>query len=289
MYITLPNHIKVYYREAGSPTNPTILLLHGFPSSSNQFRKLIPLLVPKYHVVAPDLPGFGFTEVPDELDFKYTFANIASTIGLFLDTLKIDKFVVYLFDYGAPTGFRLALERPDAITAIVSQNGNAYDEGLAPFWDPLRKLWAASKGSDKENQIRETVRNAILTFEATKAQYLVGEPEAGKIDDPASYHLDWALMSRPGNQEIQLDLFKDYVSNVVLYPKFQEYLRKSQVPVLAVWGKNDFIFAAPGAEAFKRDVKDVKVVLLDGGHFSSESHAAEIGDLMVEFLQRHGI
>ncbi|EXJ80424.1 hypothetical protein A1O1_08569 [Capronia coronata CBS 617.96] len=285
MYITLPNDIKVYYREDGSPTSPTILLLHGFPSSSNQFRKLMPILAAKYHVVAPDLPGFGFTEIPEELDFKYTFANVASTIGSFLDALQIKNFVVYVFDYGAPTGFRLALERPEAVTAIVSQNGNAYDEGLAPFWDPLRKLWAAADGSEEEKQIRATVQNAILTFEATKAQYLVGELDADKIDDPASYHLDWALMSRPGNKEIQLDLFKDYVSNVVLYPQFQEYLRKSQVPVLAVWGKNDLIFAAPGAEAFKRDVKDVKVVLLDGGHFSSESHAAEIGDLMLGFLE----
>ncbi|EXJ79764.1 haloalkane dehalogenase [Capronia epimyces CBS 606.96] len=289
MYITLPNHIKVYYREAGSPTKPTILLLHGFPSSSHQFRKLMPTLAAKYYVVAPDLPGFGFTEVPAESGFIYSFANIADTIGSFLDTLKITKFAVYIFDYGAPTAFRLALERPDAITAIVSQNGNAYDEGLAPFWESLRELWAAPHGSDEEKKVRESVRDAVLTFEATKAQYLVGEPEAEKIDDPASYHLDWALLSRPGNQEIQLDLFKDYASNVALYPKFQEYLRNTQVPVLAVWGKNDFIFAAPGGEAFKRDVKDAKVVLLDGGHFSSESHAEEIGHLILEFLQQHRI
>ncbi|KAL2413678.1 putative hydrolase [Exophiala dermatitidis] len=289
MYITLHNHIKVYYREAGSCSSPTILLLHGFPSSSNQFRKLMPILAPKYHILAPDLPGFGFTEVPAELQFKYSFENIASTIGSLLDALDITRFVVYVFDYGAPTGFRLALERPEAIVAVVSQNGNAYEEGLTPFWDPLRNLWAAPNGSEEEKNIKETIRNAVLTFAATKAQYLDGEPEADVIDDPASYHLDWALMSRPGNAEIQLDLFKDYASNVALYPQFQAYLRKSQVPLLAVWGKNDFFFAAQGAEAFKIDVMDATVVLLDGGHFSSESHGDEIGKLMLDFLQQRGI
>jgi pimeloyl-ACP methyl ester carboxylesterase len=235
------------------------------------------------------LPGFGFTEVPDELEFKYTFANIASTIGSFLDALQISRFAVYIFDYGAPTAFRLALERPEDITAIVSQNGNAYEEGLAPFWDVLREFWAVSSGSEEEKKIRHTIQESILTFDATKAQYLVGEPEADKIDDPASYYLDWALISRPGNKEIQIDLFKDYASNVALYPRFQDYLRKSKVPVLAVWGKNDFIFAPSGAEAFKKDVKDLKIVMLDGGHFSSESHAGQIGDLMLELLQQRGL
>ncbi|KAI1618418.1 haloalkane dehalogenase [Exophiala viscosa] len=283
MYTILPNGIRVFYREAGSPSKPTILLLHGFPASSFQFRNLIPLLAEKYHVVAPDLPGFGFTEIPDNLNFKYSFANIATTIGSFLDVHKIDKFAVYVFDYGAPTGFRLALERPQAITAIISQNGNAYEEGLSSFWDPLRQLWATSDPV-KEKELRQAVKGAILTFEATKGQYLGGEPEPNKIDEPATYHLDYALMSRPGNAEIQLDLFKDYGTNVVLYPKFQEYLRESQVPVLAVWGKNDIIFPPAGAEAFKRDVKDLKLVLLDGGHFLVESHTQEIGRLMLEFL-----
>lgn len=289
MYTTLPNGIRVFYREGGSPTNPTVLLLHGFPSSSNQFRNLIPILAKKYHVVAPDLPGFGFTEIPSELNFKYTFANIAATIGAFLDAHKIQKFAVYVFDYGAPTGFRLALERPSAVTAIFSQNGNAYEEGLSAFWDPLRLLWKSAPGSEEDKKLRPMIAGAILTLEATKGQYLDGEPEAEKIDDPATYHLDYALMSRPGNADIQLDLFRDYGTNVTLYPQFQEYLRKSQVPVMAVWGKNDTIFPPPGAEAFKRDVKNAKVVLLDGGHFLVESHTEEIGKYMLEFFQENGI
>ncbi|ETI22973.1 hypothetical protein G647_04769 [Cladophialophora carrionii CBS 160.54] len=289
MYAKLPNGIRVFYREGGSPSNPTILLLHGFPSSSHQYQKLIPILSAKYHVVAPDLPGFGFTEIPSSLDFKYTFANFATTIGSFLDVLKIEKFAVYVFDYGAPTGFRLALERPQAITAIISQNGNAYDEGLAAFWDPMKQLWASAAGSDEDKQLRETIKGAILTFEATKWQYLNGEPEAEMIDDPAAYYLDYALLSRPGNKEIQLDIFRDYGTNVALYPKFQQYLRDSRVPVLAVWGKNDEIFPAPGAEAFKGDVKDLKLVLLDGGHFLVQSHTAEIGQLILEFFAERGI
>ncbi|KIW75439.1 hypothetical protein Z517_10180 [Fonsecaea pedrosoi CBS 271.37] len=289
MYTTLPNGIKVFYREAGSPSKPTILLLHGFPSSSNQYRKLIPILADKYHVIAPDLPGFGFTEIPASLNFEYTFANLATTIGAFLDVLNIRKFAVYVFDYGAPTGFRLALERPEAITAIISQNGNAYEEGLSSFWDPLRKLWASDTGSDEEKQLREMISGAVLSFEATKDQYLNGEPEAEKIDDPATYHLDYALMCRPGNKEIQLDLFRDYGTNVALYPKFQAYVRQSNVPVLAVWGKNDIIFPPSGAEAFKRDVKSLKLVLLEGGHFLVESHTEEIAKLMLDFLAGQGI
>ncbi len=289
MYATLPNDIRVFYREAGSPGNPTVLLLHGFPSSSHQFQKLIPILSTKYHVVAPDLPGFGFTEIPSSLDFKYTFANFATTIGSFLDVLKIEKFAVYVFDYGAPTGFRLALERPKAVTAIISQNGNAYEEGLSAFWDPLKQLWASTPGSDEDKSLRETITGAILTFEATKWQYHNGEPEVERIDDPASYYLDYALLSRPGNKEIQLDIFKDYGTNVPLYPKFQQFLRDSGVPVLAVWGKNDSIFPVPGAEGFKRDVKDLKLVLLDGGHFLVESHTAEIGKLILEFFAERGI
>ncbi|EXJ75582.1 haloalkane dehalogenase [Cladophialophora psammophila CBS 110553] len=289
MYTTLPNGIKVFYREAGSSSNHTILLLHGFPSSSNQYRNLIPILSKKYHVVAPDLPGFGFTEIPASLKFQYTFANLATTIGSFLDILKIQKFAVYVFDYGAPTGFRLALERPEAITAIISQNGNAYVEGLSSFWDPLRQLWASDAGSDEEKQLCDMISGAVLSFDATKGQYLNGEPEAEKIDDPATYHLDYALMCRPGNKEIQLDLFRDYATNVALYPKFQAYLREGGVPVLAVWGKNDTIFPPVGAEAFRRDVKELKLVLLDGGHFLVESHTEEVGKLILEFLAERGL
>jgi len=289
MYTTLPNGIKVFYREAGSSNNPTILLLHGFPASSHQFQKLMPILSSKYHVIAPDLPGFGFTEVPESLNFKYTFANFATTIASFLDVLKITKFAIYLFDYGAPTGFRLALERPEAVTAIISQNGNAYEEGLAPFWDPLKQLWQTAPGSEEDKSLRQTIASAILTFEATKWQYLNGEPEVEKIDDPAAYYLDYALLSRPGNKEIQLDIFRDYGTNVAFYPKFQQFMRESGVPVLAVWGKNDEIFPPAGAEAFKRDVKDLQLVLLDGGHFLVESHTQEIGELMLDFLAEKGI
>ena len=247
------------------------------------------ILSPKYHLVAPDLPGFGFTEIPSSLNFKYTFANFATTVGSLLDILKIEKFAVYVFDYGAPTGFRLALERPKAITAIISQNGNAYEEGLREFWDPLKQLWASTEGTDEDKKLRTTVEGAILSFEATKWQYLNGEPDAEKIDDPAAYNLDYALMCRPGNKEIQLDIFRDYGTNVPLYPKFQQFMRDSGVPVLAVWGKNDFIFPPQGAEAFKQDVKDLKFELLDAGHFSSLSHSNEIGKLILDFFAERGL
>ena len=276
---------KIFYREAGNKGAPKLLLLHGFPSAGHMFRDLIPLLADRFHILAPDLPGFGNSDMPGR---GYSFDRIAATIDRFTEVAGFDRYAVYVFDYGAPTGFRLALQRPEAITAIVSQNGNAYEEGLSSFWDPLRKLWATTD-SDEVKQLRETIKGAILTFEATKWQYVNGEPDADKIDDPATYNLDWALLSRPGNDEIQLDLFQDYGNNVALYPKFQEYLRKSQVPVLAVWGKNDTIFPPPGAEAFKRDAKNAKVVLLDGGHFLVESHTEEIGKLMLEFLGENGI
>jgi pimeloyl-ACP methyl ester carboxylesterase len=288
MYATLSNGIKVFYREAGQPTFPTILLLHGFPSSSHQYQQLMHILAAKYHVLAPDLPGFGFTEIPESLNFKYTFANFATTVGSFLDVLKIEKFAVYVFDYGAPTGFRLALERPNAVTAIVSQNGNAYEEGLSSFWDPLKQLWASSVGSDEDKTLRETIRGAILTYDATKWQYTNGEPDPESID-PAAYTLDYALISRPGNNDIQLDIFRDYGTNVALYPEFQQFLRENGVPVLAVWGKNDVIFPPVGAEAYKRDVRDLRLELVDGGHFLSVSQTEKVGKLILEFLGEKGI
>jgi pimeloyl-ACP methyl ester carboxylesterase len=289
VYATLPNGIRVFYREAGSPSNPTFLLLHGFPTSSHQFRKIIPLLASKYHVVAPDLPGYGFTEIPSELNFEYSFANIATTIGSFLDVLKIKKFGVYIFDYGAPTGLRLALERPGAIWAIVAQNGNAYVEGLSEFWDPVKAYWATAKGSPEEKEYRRLLTDAVLGLEPFRQQYVYGEPEAEKIDDPAAYYLDWALVSRPGNLEIQLDLLKSYATNVDLYPKFQEYFRQSQVPLLAVWGKNDLIFPAPGAEAYKKDLPNAKIVLLDGGHFLVESHTEEVANHILDFFTENSL
>jgi pimeloyl-ACP methyl ester carboxylesterase len=287
-YIDIPNGIKVFYREAGDPSKPVILLLHGFPSSSHQYRNLIPELSSSYHTIAPDLPGFGFTTVPEELNFEYTFANLTTTIISFLDAIKVSKFSVYIFDYGAPTALRLALQRPEAITAIISQNGNAYVEGLGDFWAPLKALWAATGA--EESQIRETIRTSFLTLSGTKGQYTTGTSE-DKLNTiaPESYFLDQSLMERPGNKDIQLDLFKDYRTNVDLYPQFQEYFRKSQVPLLAVWGKNDPIFIAPGAEKFKADLPNSVVDFVDGGHFSLETHTAEIAEKMMKFLKANGI
>lgn len=288
-YLTLPSGIKVFYRSAGPVDGPIILLLHGFPSSSTQYRNLIPVLASAgYRVIAPDLPGYGFTSVPSTLNFAYNFANLADTIISFLDELHITKFSVYIMDYGAPTGLRIALQRPSAITAIITQNGNAYEAGLGSFWDPLRALWASSPGSAEESDLRAKITSAILTYDATKWQYVFGEPNPDSID-PASYTLDWALMQRPGNIDIQLDLFRSYGANVELYPQFHEYFRKSQVPLLAVWGKNDQIFVKEGAEPFKKDLPNARIELWDAGHFVSESHAKELGEVMVEWLGENGI
>jgi pimeloyl-ACP methyl ester carboxylesterase len=276
--------IEIFYRSAGSPPAPVVLLLHGFPSSSHMFRNLIPLLSTRYHVIAPDLPGFGFTNVPQERKYEYTFANLTHTIEAFLDTLKIQKFAVYIFDYGAPVAFRLALNRPRAITAIVTQNGNAYNEGFGKeFWAPLQSYWASDSKED-----RETLRAAALNYETTKWQYVFGSSHPDAIP-PESYHLDSALLERPGNRDIQLDLFRDYKTNVKLYPRFQEYLRTSGVPVLAVWGKHDLVFVAPGAEAYKKDVKDIELHYLDAGHFALETNEAEVSKLMTGFFEKHNI
>jgi pimeloyl-ACP methyl ester carboxylesterase len=288
-FTTLKNGIKVFHRIAGPANGPVILLLHGFPSSSNQFRNIMPLLAAEgYRVVAPDLPGFGFTEIPSELNFKYTFDNLGATMSSLLDALSIKKFVVYIFDYGAPTGLRLALERPNDVLAIVSQNGNAYDEGLEKFWDPLKVYWQTDEGTDKDKEMRTAIANFILTYDATKGQYLDGEPKPENVD-PVNWEVDWALMQRPGNFDIQLDLFRSYGSNPPLYPKFQEYFRTSKVPILAIWGKNDVIFPPPGAEGFKKDSPNAQVELWDGGHFLVESHTEELAKAMVAFLQKNGI
>lgn len=278
--------VEVFYRSAGSPTAPVLLLLHGFPSSSHQFRNLIPLLSSKHHVIAPDLPGFGFTVVPASRNYKYTFASITQTISSFLDALSIKKIAVYIFDYGAPTAFRLALERPDAITALITQNGNAYVEGLGKdFWAPIQQYWTSGATSD-----RETIRTAALNFETTKWQYTFGSPHPDSIP-PESYYLDTALMARPGNEDIQLDLLYDYRTNLDLYPSFQKWLRESEVKVLAVWGKNDPIFVKEGVEPFRRDVdeKRLEVRWLDAGHFALETNEVEMAGWIVEFLGKHGI
>lgn len=276
--------LSVFYRAAGNPQHPSILLLHGFPSSSHQYRNLIPLLAEKYHVLAPDLPGFGFTSVPAARDYTYTFENFTRTILAFLDALDIKKFAVYIFDYGAPVALRIALQRPDAITAIVSQNGNAYDEGFGKdFWAPIAKYWASDSQAD-----RETIRSAALTFETTKWQYDFGSSAPQNIA-PESYHLDFALLDRPGIKDIQLDILRDYQTNVSLYPKFQEYFRVSQVPLLAIWGKNDVIFVAAGGEAFKKDLPNAEVHFVDAGHFAVESNTVEISNLMLEFLGKNNV
>jgi len=269
---------QIFYREAGNPNQTSLLLLHGFPSSSHMFRNLIPLLSDRFHIVAPDLPGFGFSQSPPRSQFKYTFDNLATVIEAFTAVVRLQRYALYVFDYGAPVGYRLATRHPDRVTAIVSQNGNAYKEGLSDAWDPIRRYWA-----EPTTKNREVVRDALLTFEGTRWQYThgVADPE---IIAPESYTLDAALLERPGNKDIQLDLFLDYASNVKLYPKFQEYFRKSQPPLLAIWGKNDPFFIPAGAEAYRRDNPNAVVEFLDTGHFALETHfekiAGEIGRLM---------
>ncbi|OCK77696.1 putative alpha/beta hydrolase protein [Lepidopterella palustris CBS 459.81] len=280
--LPLPTGEKIFYRTAGPLNAPTILLLHGYPSSSYQYRNLIPLLAPHYRVIAPDLPAFGFTSVPST--YTYTFAALTTTIATFLETVPSppEKYTVYIFDYGAPIGLRLALANPAAVSAIITQSGNAYADGLSAFWDPLKKLWI-----DDTPANRDALR-PFLTLDGTKSQYTTGTRDLSLLD-PASYYLDQALLDRPGNKEIQLDLFADYGSNVTLYPAFQAYFRASRVPLLAVWGKNDAIFTPEGAEAFRRDLPNARILLLDAGHFAVETETEEIAERMLEFLKENGI
>lgn len=270
---------QVFYREAGAKDAPVLLLLHGFPSSSHMFRDLIPALADDYRIVAPDLPGFGFSDSPDRAGFDYTFENLTNVIDRFTETLGLDRFAVYVFDYGAPVGLRLALRHPERITGIISQNGNAYVEGLSEGWDPIRQYWHAPT---QEN--REALR-AFLTPETTEWQYTHGLANPEQVA-PEAYTLDNVLMARSGNDEIQLDLFLDYASNVALYPEFQTYFRSHRPPLLAVWGKNDPFFLPPGAEAFKRDLPDAEIHFFDTGHFALETHHAEIALVVREFLKR---
>ena len=275
--------VRVFYRAAGDATAPVMLLLHGFPTSSFMFRELIPRLADHYRVIAPDLPGFGFTEVPAERKYAYSFDGLASTVDAFTEALKIDRYAIYVFDYGAPVGLRLAMAHPERVTAIISQNGNAYEEGLGDVWDPIRKYWASPTAEN-----REVLRQNILTDEGTRWQYTHGVSDPESVP-PESYTLDAALLERPGNKEIQLDLFLNYASNVALYPKFQEYFRKSAPPLLAIWGKNDLFFVPAGAEAFRKDLPDAKVQFLDTGHFAIETHVVEIAAAMKEFLAANSI
>ena len=269
----------IFYREAGRKGMPKLLLLHGFPSAGHMFRDLIPLLSDDFHIVAPDLPGFGQSDMPAPGKFTYTFDNIAGVIDRFTEVIGFDRFAVYVFDYGAPTGFRLAVRHPERITAIISQNGNAYEEGLSDGWNPIRAYW-----QDPSRANRDALR-AFLAPETTHWQYTHGVPDAGAVS-PDGQNLDNFYLARQGAHEVQLDLFGDYKSNVALYPKFQEYFRKHKPPFLAVWGKNDPFFLPPGAEAFKRDIPGAVVRYFDTGHFALETHAKEIAQNIREFLKR---
>jgi pimeloyl-ACP methyl ester carboxylesterase len=271
--------VSVFYREAGAPGAPLVLLLHGFPTSSFQFREFIPRLADQYHVIAPDLPGFGFTEVPDRRHYQYSFDGLAETILAFTDALGLARYALYVFDYGAPTGFRLAMARPDRVTAIVSQNGNAYEEGLGSAWAPIRRYW-----SQPSSENREAIRKA-LNLEGLRREYSSGISNPDLIA-PEGYTLDAALMARPGNTDIQLDLFLDYANNLRLYPAFQEYFRRSQPPLLAIWGKHDPYFVPAGAEAFRRDNPNAVVQFLDTGHFALETHVEEIALATKRFLAK---
>ena len=269
--------LNVFYREAGSADKPKLLLLHGYPSSGHMFRDLIPLLSDRFHIIAPDLPGFGQTDMPSRDKFTYSFENIANVIDRFTEVVGFDRFAVYVFDYGAPTGFRLAVKHPERITAIISQNGNAYEEGLSEGWNPIQAYW---KNPSAEN--REALRG-FLAPETTRWQYTHGVADESLVS-PDGIALDNYYLARRGADEIQLDLFLDYKSNVALYPTFQAYFRKYHPRFLAVWGKNDPFFLPPGAEAFKRDIPDAQVRFLDTGHFALETHANEIAEAIRNFL-----
>lgn len=272
---------NTFYREAGSPEAPCILLLHGFPSAGHMFRDLIPRLADRFRVVAPDLPGFGQSDMPERSSFIYTFDNIAKVIDRFTEVIGLARFAVYVFDYGAPTGFRIAMRHPERVTAIISQNGNAYVEGLSDGWNPIRAYW-----EDASEANRAALR-AFLTPETTIWQYTHGVPDTSLVS-PDGYSLDNFYLSRPGADEVQLDLFGDYKSNVALYPQFQAYFRKHRPPLLAAWGRNDPFFLPPGAEAFKRDIPGADVRFFETGHFALETHCEEIAGAIRQFLQQTG-
>jgi pimeloyl-ACP methyl ester carboxylesterase len=272
--------LKLFYREAGDASRPTVLLLHGFPSASHMFRDLIPELAEHYHVVAPDLPGFGMTEQPAREQFGYTFENITNVVDRFTEVLGLTRFAIYVFDYGAPVGFRLAVKHPERITAIVTQNGNTYVEGVSDAFAPVMAYWK------EPTQANRDALRGFLAPETTLFQYTQGVDDPSKVS-PDGRNLDDFYLARPGNDEIQLDLLLDYQTNVALYDTVQAYLREHQPPVLAIWGRNDPFFIPPGAEAFKRDVPAADVRFVESGHFALETHAVEIGAAMREFLAKH--
>lgn len=274
--------LDIFYREAGPKDAPTILLLHGFPTSSNMFRGLIPRLATSFHVIAPDYPGFGLSSMPDRKQFAYTFENLAKVIEKLTGELKLTHYSIYAFDYGAPVGYRLALLHPERVQALIVQNGNAYDEGLLKFWDPIKAYW-----KEPTQEKRQAIQ-FLVEPKATRWQYENGVADHTLLD-PTTWTLDQAGMDRAGNADIQLDLFLSYGSNVPLYPQFQEFFRRYQPPTLIVWGKNDFIFPPEGAAPYQRDLKTVETHLLDTGHFALETHGEEIAQYIKEFFANHKI
>ena len=271
---------KIFYREAGPRDAPVLLLLHGFPTSSHMFRDLIPLLADKYRVIAPDLPGFGQSDMPSHRDFKYSFEALSDRIARFTEVIGLKRFALYVFDYGAPTGFRLAMRYPERIAAIISQNGNAYEEGLSDGWTPIRAYWNEPSAANR------AALRAFLQPDTTIWQYTHGVTDVTAVS-PDGYSLDNHYLMRTGADDVQLDLFGDYKSNVALYPKFQDYFRTHKPPLLAAWGKNDPFFLPPGAEAFRRDIPNAEVRFFDTGHFALETHSAEIGAAISDFLAKN--
>ncbi|MFD1952145.1 alpha/beta fold hydrolase [Sphingomonas arantia] len=272
--------VNVFYREAGPANAPVLLLLHGFPTSSHMFRNLIPLLADRYHVIAPDYPGFGQSDAPDHNRFSYTFAKLADTVDTLVTTLGVTRYSMYVMDYGAPVGYRLALKHPERVQALIVQNGNAYIEGLGAFWDPIKAYWA-----DPSSPARRAALNGLVTLETTKFQYTDGMGELARIS-PDNWVVDQALLDRPGNRDIQLDLFRDYGTNVPLYPRFQAFFRDHKPPTLIVWGKNDKIFPEPGAHPYRRDLPNAEMHILDTGHFALEDKLDVMAPLIRNFLDR---
>jgi pimeloyl-ACP methyl ester carboxylesterase len=276
------NNVDIFYREAGPQSAPVILLLHGFPTSSNMFRNLIPRLAGSFRVVAPDYPGFGQSSMPDHTAFQYTFENLANVMDGFVELIGLSKYSMYVMDYGAPIGYRLALLHPERIHGLIVQNGNAYEEGLREFWDPIKKYWA---DPTPENR---TALHFLVDPKSTRWQYENGVPDTSLVD-PTTWLVDQVGLDRPGNRDIQMDLMHSYGSNVPLYPEFQAFFRKHQPPTLIVWGKNDFIFPAEGAPPYQRDLKNVETHMLDTGHFALETHGDEIASRMEEFLLKQNL
>ncbi|MBB6144371.1 pimeloyl-ACP methyl ester carboxylesterase [Silvibacterium bohemicum] len=275
------NNLDIFYREAGPKDAPVLLLLHGFPTSSNMFRNLIPRLAGPFRIIAPDYPGYGFSSMPDRKSFSYTFENMTNLVEELTNQLGLTKYTMYVMDYGAPIGYRLAIRHPEKVSGLIVQNGNAYEEGLREFWDPIKKYWGEATAENRAALER------LTKPDATKWQYENGVSDKTLVD-PTTYTLDQAGMDRPGNADIQLDMLYDYRTNVPLYPQFQEFFRKYQPPTLITWGKNDFIFPPEGAAPYKRDLPKVETHILETGHFALETHGEEIATRILEFFAKRG-